>query len=114
MNKIQKYLTYLFIPVYIGLTVFFGYAKIWEHNQPKQKISKAVVSSIESYEYTNDLHFSSRGKEIYIQGENKPIIFPRKFWDDTVREGDTIDLVVRKGFPLFGNKLDGLIIDDYK
>jgi len=95
-------------------TVFFGYVKIWEYNQPKQKISKAVVSSIESYEYTNDLHFSSRGKKIYIAGKDESIIFPLKHWDDTVGEGDTIDLVVRKSFPLFGNKLDGLIIDDYK
>ena len=114
MNKVQQYTTlglFCFGAVIIALCAF---AKIWEWQQPKQHISHAKVLSIEPYSSHNDLHWTSRGYRIQVEGEAKVIDFPSKHWDDTVREKDTVEMVVRASFPLFGKELDGLSIDDHK
>ena len=110
MDKINRYLT-------VGLLCFIGglfalgmYAKIWEGQQPKQQIPRAKVVSIKPYSLDNDLHWSSKGYRTHIEGEDRVIDFPSKHWDETVREGDTVAMTVRKSFPLFGNELDGLHI----
>ena len=108
MAQPQKYLI-------VGLLCFTGvvfslgmYTNIWEWQQPKQHIPRTKVVSINPYSSDNDLHWSSRGYRTQIEGENRVIDFPSKHWDETVREGDTVKMVVRKSFPLFGNELDGL------
>ena len=110
MVQPQKYLT-------VGLLCFIAvlfaigmYAKIWESQQPKQHIPQAKVVSIKPYSSDNDLHWSSRGYRTQIEGEDKVIDFSAKHWDETVREGDTVAMTVRRSFPLFGNQLDGLNI----
>jgi len=110
MKKI-KYVVYGLIAVLVGITTLGVYARVWEWMQPQQEINNAVVRSIVPYYYGGgDLHWSSRGNRIYIQGENSPIDFPSKNWNNTVKEGDTVDLVVRRSFPLFGDELDGFSI----
>lgn len=97
--------------------VFLGaYARIWEVRQPKRHISNKIVRSFEPYSSTNELHWSFRGFKVYIVGESRPIDFPLKNWDNSVQEGDTVDLVVRHSYEWFGSKdeLDGLHIDDHK
>lgn len=116
MRKIEKYIAYgggIFFAALIGIA---SYARIWEYKQPKKNISGASITSIESYRRSGDLHWSVTGNRIFIEGEPRPIDFPDKKWDDTVQEGDTVDLVVRRSFHWFGlaNELDGLSIDDYK
>lgn len=96
-----------------GVIALGAYARIWEYGQPKQAIENAKVLSVESYANHSDLHWTSRGYRIRIEGESRVIDFPLKNWDDTVREGDSIDVVVRASFP-FGNELDGIKMDDHK
>lgn len=113
----NKFITYSLITVASALICFCSYAKIWEMKQPKQEIKNAVVESIEKYyNKGGDLHWSSKGNRIKINGENRLIDFPQKKWDNTVKEGSSIDLIVRKSFPWFGalDELDGLYINDYK
>jgi hypothetical protein len=117
MKKLKKirYIVCGLTAVLLGIITLGVYARIWEWTQPRQEIEKAVVSSIEPYYHSGgDLHWSSRGNRIYIQGENRPIDFPSKNWNNTVREGDTINLIVKKSFPLFGDELDGLNITTVK
>ncbi len=95
---------------------FASYIHHWENSQPKIELQQAQVQRIESYDHHNDLHMTSRGRRVYIQGEERPIDFPLKNWDDTVKDGDTVDMVTRRSFPWFGTKdeLDGISIDDHK
>ena len=110
MDKTPKYLT-LGLFCFIGALFVLGVsAKIWEWQQPKQHIPQARVVSIKPYSSDNDLHWSPRGYRTQIEGEDRVIDFPSKHWDETVEEGDTVAMTVRKSFPLFGNELDGLNI----
>lgn len=110
MGKAQKYLT-LGLSLFVVAILLLGmYAKIWEWQQPKQQIPYAMVLSIKPYSADNDLHWTSKGYRINLAGEGRVIDFPSKHWDETVREGDTVVVTVRKSFPLFGNELDGLSV----
>lgn len=113
-ENVGKYAIAGILTAFAGLTVLGVYAKTWEYRQPKQPIENARVLSIEPRSSTNDLHWTSKGYRLQIEGENRVIDFPVKNWDDTVKEGDSVDLVVRRSFPLFGNELDGIQIDDHK
>lgn len=97
-----------------GIAALGLYARIWEGMQPEETINSAKVLSIEPYNRSNDLHWSSRGNRLRIVGGDRVIDFPRSRWDSSVQVGDTIDLVVRRSFPLFGDELDGREINDYK
>ena len=115
-SKRIRYVIYgLLMVSLMGMLVIVVYARIWERMQPSQEINGAIVRSIKPYHHGGgDLHWTTRGNRIYIEGEDRPIDFPSKNWDDTVKEGDVVDLVVRKSFPLFKDELDGLSIDDHK
>ena len=113
-NNIRKYSTAGIVTVFAGLTALGGYARIWEYRQPNRPVENARVQSIDPYTNHNDLHRTSRGYRVKIDGEDRVIDFPAKNWDDTVRKGDSVDLVVRRSFPLFGDELDGIQIDDHK
>ena len=102
MNKGQMYVAIVLTTVGSVLVSLGTYSKIWESKQPEQNIPQAKVVSIEPYGSTNDLHLSSRGYRVYIAGEDRPIYIPAKKWDDTVQEGDTVDVVVSRSFPWFG------------
>lgn len=114
MAQLQKSLTVVMFCLVGVLSLIGMYAKIWEWRQPKQHISQAKVVSIKPYSSDNDLHWTLRGYRLHIEGEKKVIDFPLKHWDDTVDEGDVVAISVRKSFPLFGDELDGLSIDDHK
>jgi hypothetical protein len=110
MVQPQKYWTFGLL-CFIGAVLALGmYARIWEWQQPIHQVPQAKIVSIKPYSSDNDLHWSSRGYRIHIEGEEKVIDFPSKHWDKTVREGETVAMTVRKSFPLFGNELDGLSI----
>ena len=111
MNKLQKIILYPLISTIVSLASVGWYGLFWEKRQPKEQMS-GRIKLIEPYQNHNDLHWSSNGYRIFIEGEDRPIDFPRKNWDDTVREGDSVDLIVRRSF--FGDELDGLSIDDHK
>lgn len=99
---------------FAGAIALGAYARIWEYRQPEQLIENARVISIEPYSAHNDMHWTFRGYRIRVYGKDVAIDFPLKNWDDTVAVGDSIDLVVRKNFPLFGSELDGISLDDHK
>ena len=105
---------YLALVMFTGITGFGGYAKIWEHKQPKEEIKNAIIKEIHPYYHRNELHWPFRGNGIYVEGESKLIDFPSNKWDNTIKVGDSVDMIVRKNFPLFGEELDGLQINDYK
>ena len=110
MEKTQKYLTLGLLYFVVAVFLLGMYAKTWEWQQPKQKIPHARVLSVKPYSSDNDLHWTSKGYRIQLEGEARVIDFPSKYWDKTVKEGDTVVMIVRKSFPLFGNELDGLSI----
>jgi hypothetical protein len=92
-----------------------GYARIWEKYQPRQEIRNAVVTGLEPYHSSNEFHWSSGGFRVRVEGETRPIDFPLGKWDKTVKEGDKVDMTVRRSFPWLGaEELDGLRIDDHK
>jgi hypothetical protein len=115
MGEAQKYLTLGLCFLVVAMLLLGMYAKMWEWQQPKQQVLHAKVLSIKPYSSDNDLHWTSKGFRIQLEGEERVVDFPLKYWDKTVREGDSVTMTVRKSFPLFGNELDGLsikVIDD--
>ena len=97
-----------------GLLFIGGYAKIWEYRQPKHEIKNAIVRSVEPYYYRNDLGWSSSGYKIFIEGDTRLIDFPSEKLNKTFKVGDSVDLIVRRSFPLFGKSdiLDGIQINN--
>lgn len=114
METFRKYAISGIVIAAAGLTALGAYAKIWENRQPNQSVENAIVQHIEQYSNHNDLHWTSRGYRVKIDCENKVIDFPAKNWDDSVKKGDSIDLVIRRSFPLFRDELDGIRIEDHK
>jgi hypothetical protein len=112
VNGNDKYTTYGIGTLLIVSVFIVIYPRLWEIRQKKQIISQASIQSITPYSMTNDLHWSSQGFRVHIVGENRPIDFPSKNWDNTVKIGDTVELVVRQSFRWFSLKdeLDGLSI----
>jgi hypothetical protein len=113
MDRVQKYAIGV-VCVASALLALSAYGRIWEHRQKKQPIYQAEVVSIEPYSSHNDLHLSSAGKRIRIKGEDAVIDFSSKDWDKTVKRGDSVDLEVRRRFPLFEDGLEGITINDHK
>lgn len=105
---------YIALTAFAGLAAFGGYARFWEYRQPTEEIKHAIVQEIKPYYYRSEVHSSISGNRIYIEGEKRPIDFPSDKWDKTVKAGDSVDLVVRRSFPLFGDELDGIQIDVHK
>ncbi|RLE43304.1 hypothetical protein DRJ48_01330 [Candidatus Woesearchaeota archaeon] len=97
-----------------GFSAIGIYARIWEARQPTRLIEGARVVSIEPYSFYNDLHWNAKGYRIKVEGLELMIDFPERAWDKTVQVGDSVDLIVRKSFPLFGDEYDGLRIDDHE
>lgn len=113
MSKYQKYTTVSLLCFCTILIILGAFARIWEWQQPKQHLRCKIIS-IKPYSSHGDLHWTSQGYRIQVEGEERVIDFPSKHWDDTVKEKNTVEMTVRKSFPLFGNELDGLHIDDHK
>ena len=101
------------LTAFTGFIAFNGYARIWEYRQPTEEIKNTIVREIRPY-YVRSEMGSFRGNKLYIEGEDRFIDFPSGKWDKTVKTGDSVDLVVRRSFPLFGDELDGIHIDDHK
>lgn len=81
--------------------------------QQDKEIRKATVTSISHYRRSiGDIHWPVKGVEIHVKDENRVIKFNYDNWDSTVREGDTVDLIVEES--LFGDMLCGTYINDYK
>jgi hypothetical protein len=115
MDKIGQYFKRGVIIIFSAATALGIYNKLWIYNQPKQKIEQALVTSITPYYFRNDLMFSSDGYNLTIltiRGENKFIDISSNNWDNTVKKGDLVDLVVKP--TMLGSGLDGLAIDDHK
>jgi hypothetical protein len=113
-ENIGKYISAGLITITAGLASLGAYASIWEYRQPKQTIENAQVLDIMPYRFSNDLHLTSKKYTIKIDKSKSVIDFQEKSWDNTIKKGDSIDLVVRKSFPLFGDELDGLKIKSHR
>ena len=117
MKGNKKHVGYAVIILLSALFVLGAFSRVWEFFQKKQYIQGAIVREIVPYSFKGgDLHWSYKGNRLYIVGESRIIDFPLKNWDNTVREGDSVNLVIRKSFPWFGlaNEFDGIEIDDNK
>ena len=102
-------------PTFVILFMFFCfilllcYIKIWENRQPKFLIENAKIHQILPYHKGGgDLHWTLNGIRIYIENDLRPIDFPSKNWNDSIKVGSEVNLIVRKSF--FGNELDGIEI----
>jgi hypothetical protein len=89
------------------------YAQLWECQQPTRAITNVIVRDCPSYYTKGELHWSFHGKRLYLDGE-KAIDFSSSEWDDSIKIGDSVDVVVRKSFPLSGDTLDGMSITRHK
>ena len=116
MKRIKENVaTGLALVAFTGMVGFGIYMKAWESRQPRQEIRGVIVRAIEPYSYHSEVGFGSSSNDVSFEGIEKPVDFPYRHWDRTVREGDSVDVIVRQSFPLFGkNELHGLKIDDYK
>jgi len=94
------------------------YGRVWETYQPMKIVRDAVVDSVEPYSENRggDLHWHYSGVRARVNGDSTAIDFSKRKWDETVQEGDTVDLVVRDSFRFPGQEkqLDGMAIDDYE
>jgi len=112
---IQKYMFGGVITVCVGMAVLGTYARVWEYKQPNQLIEKARIESVERFTVDNDLHFNVHDVyRIKINHDNRAVYFHADKWDETVKEGDLVDIVAKRSFPLFEEELDGLHITDHK
>lgn len=107
MNKKENYI-FGITSLAFSAAIFFGtYIKIWESKQPQMEISKARIESVDPYIAYSGLG-SRGGYKANIGSKEKPINFSISNWDQTVKEGDLVDLIVKESF--FGNSLKGLSI----
>jgi hypothetical protein len=113
-GNIRKYIPTGLVTLAIGLVNLGAYARIWEYKQPKQSIENAQVLDIQQYHYSNDLYWTSNGCKIRIDKLEGLIDFKEKNWDNAIRKGDSIDLVFKKGFPLFGKMSYGIKINAHQ
>lgn len=95
--------------IYFGILGLFLYVGVWESKQPIEELKKCPVSRVEYSSGRSELGFSSGAHRIFIKGETKPVYLSEN--KDLITEGRLIDLKVRKGFPLFGEHLDGEILE---
>ena len=92
--------------VIIGIIV---YIRLWELHQPVIILPKTTIRSISPYYYNGgDLHWAIHGYRVYVNEDERPIDFPAKRWNDSVKVGIRATLEVRKSF--FRNELDGISI----
>ena len=102
---------------FIGVAGLGAYARIWESRQPEREIKNVIVENITPYEHANDIHWDSKGFLVFIKGEKMPIDVPSKNIhclkeDYPIKEKDMVNLIVRRSFPLFGDELDGLYLEN--
>ncbi len=121
LRKPETYIASSLIVLFGAAISILTYASSWESKQPIMPISEAVIKTIDPYSNHNDLHRTSRGNRVYIEGENRPIDFPENVWnaniDSTVQEKDTTTMAVRESFSywrLLEDQLDGLFISNNK
>jgi hypothetical protein len=105
---------YLIIGTFSAVTLFGAYGKFWEYKQPERTIKAAKILSIKPYVYRNEILPTSFGNIVKTDKEDAPIDFKIDKWNKNVKEGDEINLVVKKKFSpfgVFGDELDGLKIE---
>jgi hypothetical protein len=90
---------------------FLSYAAVSDERQPEIEVRNAAVVSIDSYCCFWGYEGPSRGYRVEVYGNSEPVEFPVYRWDESVREGDSVDLVVKNHF--FGG-IEGISIDDHK
>ncbi len=112
MDKHQKYFIWGIIGIFLAILITGAYARIWEYMQPTFTIKEAMILKKEHYKSTNDLHWNLKGYRVLTDKDKRIIDFPENNIPDSVKEHDTIDLVVRRSFSWFGlkNELDGIEI----
>ncbi len=67
-------------------------------------LENVVVMSIVRYSTISSEHY-----RVTIYGEEAVIKFPASRWNQAIGAGDTVDLIVRKGFTL-GDGLEGVVV----
>ena len=98
----------------VSLTLALGagaYAAVCDEREPNIEVRNAAVASIEPYCCFLAYEGPTKGYHVWISGRNQVISFPSTKWDESVRVGDSVDLVVREYF-LGG--IEGISIDDHK
>jgi hypothetical protein len=113
MADLKRAITYLSIIAFLGLSGLGLYSHLWESKAPKREIKNAIVTNIQPANFIGE--FSSyHGQRVSLEGEASDIYFPLRNWDSTVSVGDSVDIVAKSTFPLFGKNLEGISITDNK
>ena len=100
----------MFLLFFVMLTLFVVYIHIWEYNQPKKVLKNVTIFKIVKYYYSGgDLHWGYRGFRVYIANDHRPIDFPIRNWNNSIKINTRATLIVRESF--FGEELDGLSIE---
>jgi len=113
MENLRKNgLAYAVVTLAVGVAAFGAYERTRESRQPEIKIHDAVITRIEPYSHRSELGLgSSKGNDVRVEGETRPIRFDLENWDGTVRVGDRVDLTARQKYD---GGLEGLQINDNK
>jgi hypothetical protein len=93
-----------------AVAAFVAYALHWEQKTEKA-IPNAKIVSLQQYKRLG-YKVIKKGYTIHIEGQDKPIEVPLCNWDNTVKKGDTVDLVVRREF--LSDRVQAISIDDHK
>jgi len=96
----------------LGLIGALFFPSIWEMSQPSRQIYGRILSVEYRGSLKGDLHFGTRGNyKILVEGEDYPIVFPSKRWEKNLKRGDYANLTIKRSFPLFGQRLEGLRVN---
>ena len=108
LNRIDNYST---VAMTLALIAAAAVHHTWEYCQAERTISDVELISIRPYSISSEVGWSWRGNYVKVEGEELSIKFPGNL-DDTLRPGDTVDVVVRESFPRYLGieHLDGRLI----
>lgn len=112
MKKPALYISGALLILVLGADALMRYVG---GKQDKVFYKNAIVRDVDCRcSKLEDLSMLLPGKRVYLNDDNGGIDFSRSKWDNSIEEGDTVDVLARKS--LVGEELYGLSIKpvDYK
>jgi len=92
------------------VTIQVGRIIYWEDRQPKEHFTSVRVAEIgewKQYDFNTETIY--KYPYVKITGDSRRFYFYNDLWDETVKQGDLVDMVSR---PRYNGGAHGLFIDD--